>query len=113
MILAAGLFALGAKEAARDQDTEPRQSGPEHLTGEDPDQAANHHVGKQMGWVSVQAQGGHGPPPLTLSDRTRVCLAGGEPIKTEHVEVLQKEMAKLPPSASAEVEFDLDESPFL
>jgi rubrerythrin len=33
--------------------------------------------------------------------------------ETEHVEMLQVEMAKLPPSASAEVEFDLDESPFL
>jgi len=33
--------------------------------------------------------------------------------ETEHVEMLQKELAKLPPSASVKVEFDLDESPFL
>jgi rubrerythrin len=33
--------------------------------------------------------------------------------ETEHVEMLQKEMAKLPPSASDVVEFDLDESPSL
>ena len=33
--------------------------------------------------------------------------------ETEHVEMLQKEMAKLPPSASAVVEFDADESPYL
>ena len=33
--------------------------------------------------------------------------------ETEHVEMLRKEMAKLPPSASVVVEFDLDESPFL
>ena len=33
--------------------------------------------------------------------------------ETEHVELLREEMAKLPPSASVEVEFDLDESPFL
>jgi rubrerythrin len=33
--------------------------------------------------------------------------------ETEHVEMLQKEMAKLPPSASIEIEFDLDESPSL
>jgi rubrerythrin len=33
--------------------------------------------------------------------------------ETEHVEMLQKELAKLPPSASDEVEFDIDESPYL
>ena len=33
--------------------------------------------------------------------------------ETEHVEMLQEAMAKLPPSASAEVMFDLDESPSL
>jgi len=33
--------------------------------------------------------------------------------ETEHVEMLQKELAKLPPSASVKVEFDVDESPFL
>ena len=33
--------------------------------------------------------------------------------ETEHVKMLQEEMAKLPPSASVEVEFDLDESPYL
>jgi rubrerythrin len=33
--------------------------------------------------------------------------------ETEHVEMLREEMAKLPPSASVEVEFDLDESPYL
>jgi rubrerythrin len=33
--------------------------------------------------------------------------------ETEHVEMLQKEMAKLPPSAGDEVEFDIDESPSL
>jgi len=33
--------------------------------------------------------------------------------ETEHVELLQEAMAKLPPSASVEVEFDLDESPSL
>jgi rubrerythrin len=33
--------------------------------------------------------------------------------ETEHVEMLQKEMAKLPPSAGDEAEFDLDESPYL
>ena len=33
--------------------------------------------------------------------------------ETEHVERLRDAMAKLPPSASVEVEFDLDESPYL
>ena len=33
--------------------------------------------------------------------------------ETEHVEMLQREMAKLPPSASKPVDFDLDESPYL
>ncbi len=33
--------------------------------------------------------------------------------ETEHVEMLQEEMAKLPPSASDEIEFDLDETPYL
>ena len=33
--------------------------------------------------------------------------------ETEHVELLQTEMAKLPPSAGDELEFDLDESPSL
>jgi len=33
--------------------------------------------------------------------------------ETEHVELLQKEMAKLPASASEKIEFDLDESPYL
>jgi len=33
--------------------------------------------------------------------------------ETEHVKLLEGEMAKLPPSASDEVEFDLDESPSL
>jgi rubrerythrin len=33
--------------------------------------------------------------------------------ETEHVEMLKEAMAKLPPSASEEIEYDLDESPFL
>ncbi len=33
--------------------------------------------------------------------------------ETEHLEMLQEAMAKLPPSASEELEFDLDESPYL
>jgi rubrerythrin len=33
--------------------------------------------------------------------------------ETEHVKMLKDEMAKLPPSASDEIEFDLDESPYL
>jgi len=33
--------------------------------------------------------------------------------ETEHVKMLEGEMAKLPPSASIEIEFDLDESPYL
>jgi rubrerythrin len=33
--------------------------------------------------------------------------------ETEHVEMLRKAKAKLPPSASVVVEFDLDESPYL
>jgi rubrerythrin len=33
--------------------------------------------------------------------------------ETEHVKMLQDEMAKLPPSANVKVEFDLDESPYL
>ncbi len=33
--------------------------------------------------------------------------------ETEHVKMLEEEMAKLPPSASIEVEFDPDESPYL
>jgi rubrerythrin len=33
--------------------------------------------------------------------------------ETEHVEMLQKEMARLPSSASEEVEFDVDEAPYL
>ena len=33
--------------------------------------------------------------------------------ETEHVKMLEEEMAKLPPSASIEVEFDPDDSPYL
>jgi len=33
--------------------------------------------------------------------------------ETEHIKMLREAMAKLPPSASDEIEFDLDESPFL
>ena len=33
--------------------------------------------------------------------------------ETEHVEMIRKEKAKLPPSANVEVEFDVDESPYL
>lgn len=33
--------------------------------------------------------------------------------ETEHVEMLKEAMAKLPPSAREEVEFDLDEAPYL
>ncbi len=33
--------------------------------------------------------------------------------ETEHAEMLREAMAKLPPSASVEVELDLDESPYL
>jgi rubrerythrin len=33
--------------------------------------------------------------------------------ETEHVEMLQEAMAKLPASAGDEVEFDLDETPYL
>jgi rubrerythrin len=33
--------------------------------------------------------------------------------ETEHVEMLQREMAKLPPTANIVLEFDPDESPFL
>ena len=33
--------------------------------------------------------------------------------ETEHVEMLREAMAKLPPSASVEVEFDLDDTPYL
>jgi rubrerythrin len=33
--------------------------------------------------------------------------------ETKHFEILQEEMAKLPPSASIEHEYDLDESPYL
>ncbi len=33
--------------------------------------------------------------------------------EAEHVEMLKEQMAKLPASASTEVEFDLDESPYL
>jgi rubrerythrin len=33
--------------------------------------------------------------------------------ETEHVEMLREAMAKLPPSASVEVEFDLDDAPYL
>ena len=33
--------------------------------------------------------------------------------ETEHVEMLREAMAKLPASASAEVEFDVDETPYL
>ncbi len=33
--------------------------------------------------------------------------------ETEHVEMLREAMAKLPASASSEVEFDVDETPFL
>ena len=33
--------------------------------------------------------------------------------ETEHVEMLQEAMAKLPSSASEEIEFDLDETPYL
>jgi len=33
--------------------------------------------------------------------------------ETEHVKMLQEELAKLPPSASVEDKFDLDESPYL
>ena len=33
--------------------------------------------------------------------------------ETEHVEMLKEQMAKLPDSAAEEVEFDVDETPFL
>jgi len=33
--------------------------------------------------------------------------------ETEHVEMLKEAMKKLPPSASEEIEFDLDEAPYL
>lgn len=33
--------------------------------------------------------------------------------ETEHVELLERELAKLPPGADAEIEFDPDESPYL
>ena len=33
--------------------------------------------------------------------------------ETEHLEMLQEAMAKLPPEASNKIEFDLDESPSL
>jgi rubrerythrin len=33
--------------------------------------------------------------------------------ETEHVNMLQEALAKLPSSASVEVEFDVDETPFL
>ena len=33
--------------------------------------------------------------------------------ETEHVEMLKEAMAKLPESAKAEVEFDVDETPYL
>ena len=33
--------------------------------------------------------------------------------ETEHVEMLREAMAKLPESASDEVEFDIDETPYL
>jgi rubrerythrin len=33
--------------------------------------------------------------------------------ETEHVELLREAMAKLPPSANEELEFDPDESPYL
>lgn len=33
--------------------------------------------------------------------------------ETEHVEMLREAMAKLPPGASEEVEFDMDEAPYL
>jgi rubrerythrin len=33
--------------------------------------------------------------------------------ETEHVEMLKVAMAKLPPSASEEIEFDVDETPYL
>jgi len=33
--------------------------------------------------------------------------------EAEHVEMLKEAMAKLPPSASAEIEFDVDETPYL
>jgi rubrerythrin len=33
--------------------------------------------------------------------------------ETEHVEMLKAAMAKLPESASQEVEFDIDETPYL
>ena len=33
--------------------------------------------------------------------------------ETEHVEMLQEAIVKLPPSASDEIDFDLDESPYL
>ena len=33
--------------------------------------------------------------------------------ETEHVEMLREQMAKLPPSAADELEFDLDETPYL
>ena len=33
--------------------------------------------------------------------------------EAEHVEMLREAMAKLPPSASEEIEYDLDEAPFL
>ena len=33
--------------------------------------------------------------------------------ETEHVEMLKEQMARLPASAKAEVEYDVDETPYL
>ena len=51
--------------------------------------------------------------PVVTDPEVRALFTELRDEETEHIERLREAMAKLPPSASVEVEFDLDETPYL
>ena len=51
--------------------------------------------------------------PGITNDEVRELFTELRDEETEHVEMLQEAMTKLPPGASAEREFDIDEAPYL
>jgi rubrerythrin len=51
--------------------------------------------------------------PGITNDEVRELFTELRDEETEHVEMLKEAMAKLPPSASEEIEFDVDETPYL
>jgi rubrerythrin len=60
---------------------------------------------------------GDAPARLTLDDlfdvEVRELFTELRDEETEHVEMLREAMAKLPPSAREEIEFDVDDTPYL